>query len=454
MKFGFSKYVKLNDLDYPLPNGYSDSHINEKIKEYDYTTLSQFNPYKFLFKKAMKYCEHGFGAYSVDELIERNEIFIYPIFIKGLFDIKNLSNEKYFIIEDRIIQKIKEDKCKIVLFYLLEGDFADKEHFDGINLFVKKYNLRNNDVVFVNNNLLLDEISKTNGFEQNFSIINYNYFLTNPWFIKEDFLDLENDLNFKLDLGRKINYVCGYEKEKKFLVLNRRPRPHRVVLFTEIMKDENLKNNSVISMGGVNIDNPESDIDLWGANDLKSTMLVWENKYTKLIDDDYKYDKSSGIEFLKSYDNTKNHFIDANPNYNLAFNINETLQTNTFVNIITETLFSNDTIFLSEKIFKPIFTCQPFIVLGNPYTLRELKNLGFKTFDNFWDESYDEELNFSKRLEKILDILHLINEKSNEELLQLTRSMSDILRHNYENLISKSREEVFKLKRLLNEQFS
>ena len=121
MKFGFSKYVKINDYEYPLPNGYSDSHINEKIKEYDYSTLSQFNPYKFLFKKAMKYCEHGFGAYNVDELIEREEIFIYPIFIKGLFDVLKLTDEKYFFIDDKIINQINQNKCKIVLFYLLEG---------------------------------------------------------------------------------------------------------------------------------------------------------------------------------------------------------------------------------------------------------------------------------------------------------------------------------------------
>jgi hypothetical protein len=454
MKFGFSKYVKINDYDYPLPNGYSDSHIKEKVKEYDYSTLSQFNAYKFLFKKSMKYCEHGFGAYSVDELIERNEIFIYPIFIKGLFDIKNLSNQDYFIIEDRIIQKIKENKCKIVLFYLLEGDFINKEHFDGVNSFVQKYGLTKKDVILVNNNIILNEIAKTYNYETNFTIITYNYFMTNLWFTKFDFLDFNIDLELKLDLGNKINYVCEYVKEKKFLILNRRPRPHRVVLFAEIMKDENLKSNSIISMGGTNIDDNLVNNDSWGPENLKNTINNWTSKYQKLIDADFKYDKKSGIDFLNAYDITKNYFVDANPSFNLAFNINETLQTNTFVNVITETLFDLNTVFLSEKIFKPIFTCQPFIVLGNPYTLRELRNLGFKTFDNFWDESYDEELNFSKRLEKILDVLHLLNEKSNEELLQLTRSMSDILRHNYENLISKSREEVFKLKRLLNEQFS
>ena len=57
-------------------------------------------------------------------------------------------------------------------------------------------------------------------------------------------------------------------------------------------------------------------------------------------------------------------------------------------------------------------------------------------------------------IEKIIDILHIINFKTNEELLELTNKMSPILRKNYENLMTKSRDEVFKLKRLLNEQFT
>ena len=75
----------------------------------------------------MKYREYGFGAYSVNELIERDEIFIYPIFIKGLFDIKNLSNNRYFEIDDIIINQIKRNKCKIVLFYLLELNSLTKK---------------------------------------------------------------------------------------------------------------------------------------------------------------------------------------------------------------------------------------------------------------------------------------------------------------------------------------
>ena len=109
---------------------------------------------------------------------------------------------------------------------------------------------------------------------------------------------------------------------------------------------------------------------------------------------------------------------------------------------------------LPEKIFKPIYCLQPFIVFGNPGTLKELQKLGFRTFGEFWDESYDQEISFTKRLEKIIEIMKDLANKTHGELLQMTREMSDILEHNYTHMIQASRAEVFTLKQTLNEQFS
>ena len=43
------------------------------------------------------------------------------------------------------------------------------------------------------------------------------------------------------------------------------------------------------------------------------------------------------------------------------------------LNIVTETTFENNELFISEKIVKPLVGFQPFIVLGPQYYLRELK---------------------------------------------------------------------------------
>lgn len=46
-------------------------------------------------------------------------------------------------------------------------------------------------------------------------------------------------------------------------------------------------------------------------------------------------------------------------------------------------------IFITEKTFKPLAFQHPFMVFGNAGTLKHLKDLGFETYENLFDESYD-----------------------------------------------------------------
>ena len=52
---------------------------------------------------------------------------------------------------------------------------------------------------------------------------------------------------------------------------------------------------------------------------------------------------------------------------------------------------------------KPIMNFHPFFVVGNPFTLKRLKELGFKTFSDVWDESYDNELDMKIRVGMIVE---------------------------------------------------
>ena len=42
---------------------------------------------------------------------------------------------------------------------------------------------------------------------------------------------------------------------------------------------------------------------------------------------------------------------------------------------------------------------------STPYYLHGLRQMGFRTFGSWWDESYDEELNPEKRRDKILTVI-------------------------------------------------
>jgi hypothetical protein len=61
----------------------------------------------------------------------------------------------------------------------------------------------------------------------------------------------------------------------------------------------------------------------------------------------------------------------------------------TAYSIVAETNFDNDYSFYTEKIVKPILAERLFIVFSGQHYLRNLRSLGFKTFDGIIDETYD-----------------------------------------------------------------
>jgi hypothetical protein len=77
---------------------------------------------------------------------------------------------------------------------------------------------------------------------------------------------------------------------------------------------------------------------------------------------------------------------------------------------------------------------QPFVMVAAPGSLQHVKDMGFKTFDKFWDESYDQEQDHKIRFQKILKILEEINSWSNEIKADFTYVVKDILEYNVRHL--------------------
>jgi hypothetical protein len=57
---------------------------------------------------------------------------------------------------------------------------------------------------------------------------------------------------------------------------------------------------------------------------------------------------------------------------------------------------------VTEKSFKPIAFYHPFVTWGQVGTLNRLHELGFETFENLFDETYDQEHNQHRRLDIII----------------------------------------------------
>jgi hypothetical protein len=102
-----------------------------------------------------------------------------------------------------------------------------------------------------------------------------------------------------------------------------------------------------------------------------------------------------------------------------------------FLHVVTETCFWENKKHLTEKIFKPIVAKQPFVLLGCAHNLQYLREYGFKTFNHWWDESYDSIENPIERMHAVVKIVDKICSMTDKELFMLLLDMQEVLEHNY-----------------------
>lgn len=102
---------------------------------------------------------------------------------------------------------------------------------------------------------------------------------------------------------------------------------------------------------------------------------------------------------------------------------------NFFVEIVCETYFTGDTFFPTEKTWRPILLKTPFIVQGPVGYLKNLREMGFRTFSEWWSEGYDEDDPGTSWFE-IIKIVDDLARKPQEELTKMIDEMQPILEHN------------------------
>lgn len=108
----------------------------------------------------------------------------------------------------------------------------------------------------------------------------------------------------------------------------------------------------------------------------------------------------------------------------------------TFVSIVNSSTFGEPFPVYDEKPLNAAINYRPFILVGPAGSLELMRSDGFQTFGDFWDESYDNEQDHTKRLEMIFDLLLEINSWSLEKCQNTYAAMQDILQHNYKNINS------------------
>jgi len=122
---------------------------------------------------------------------------------------------------------------------------------------------------------------------------------------------------------------------------------------------------------------------------------------------------------------------------NQSFTLNAIPETQeSFVYVVTETCYWDRKDHLTEKVFKPIVSRMPFIVVGPAGSLKYLRSYGFKTFDYWWDESYDTIEDPVERMTAVTNLIQKICGYDLRDLEDLLKEMQSTLDHNYRRFYS------------------
>lgn len=129
------------------------------------------------------------------------------------------------------------------------------------------------------------------------------------------------------------------------------------------------------------------------------------------------------------------HSKSINQNY-IGYNNNHLIKKvhHCFLYVVTESRFCQPLSNISEKVLRSYAAKRPFVIVAPPYSLEYLSKLGYKSFDKWWDESYDTEENHTKRLKKIFDIIDYIDSLSYDDLYSLLTEMKSVIDYNFNHV--------------------
>ena len=126
-----------------------------------------------------------------------------------------------------------------------------------------------------------------------------------------------------------------------------------------------------------------------------------------------------------------------------AGSLPRTVFLDTYLNIVGETHFVNlprdsNASFVTEKTFNAIINNQMFIIVGHAGSLELLHHLGYRTFSDVIDESYDTVLDNSRRLEMVSAEIVRFLSRPIDEIQQDYVQVQAAIQHNRDLLYSQN----------------
>lgn len=239
-----------------------------------------------------------------------------------------------------------------------------------------------------------------------------------PFLLHEHFLvrvlDYEENL---VEIDRAQEIFTKTDKPYKFLFLNGRARPHRRYLVQRMM-DIDLLGQSLWTM----LDGRRCDMQDFDGHTGNSEIRHLPSSYEVPRYQDFRRTDDYPHQFIK-HSVFKGEWGDiylyANP------------YIDTYFSLVTETVYETDHSFRTEKIAKPLAMGHPWICAANKGFYRDLRNLGFQTFDGIIDESFDTIDNHQDRMDRIITV---VKDLCRQDLPSFLRAAGPVCKYNQQFL--------------------
>lgn len=224
-------------------------------------------------------------------------------------------------------------------------------------------------------------------------------------------------------------------RDKKFLCFNRVPRPHRQMIAAK------LKMHNMLDQGYFSF-YPDFPIEAMKADFFN--FFMWDE-----TDLTHKEHNEAYAQFLDQDAPCKlNRTQDRDNPVDVADDDVEYFS-NSYFSIVNETMFYDKdsfnltenfvATFLSEKAWKPIMMKHPFVMVGPCRAVSMLKDIGYKSFHPYIDETYDHVVDDYTRMEMVWEQIHRLISMSHDEWLDLQHRLAPIVEHNFNHFISEKK---------------
>ena len=411
-------------------------YVHKNNLNIDYYKMLQYGPgekgIKFDHSEILNYFNRNFSnnVVSLNQIKDDDFTYIYPLEVKDT--LSALHNENGFELNDTkykwhlkdifnevLVEHFKSGKVKI-LVSLMHDPLYDDYSISQFELQMNSLGIDGSNIIFLGGSNFQEYYEKHP--KSKVKIYNGHLFIREYAEMMEKFPAI-GSLGYMCEFVKSDDLDIDKMRPYKFLCNNKTMiKSHRATMAYFAIKYDLLDSGKFSFIQKIN------------KNELYSNISsIIENPIDEYIEK---------IESILPYELDTHHLSQNEKTSFGATNNMKDWYSETYVNLVTETFFGRN-VFLSEKIFKPLANLQPFIVLGDYGTLKELKRLGFKTFEPFIDESYDLEIDPKVRIKKIEKEIEKLKNASIEQIHEWYYSIKNILLHNQKHMYSFSDYECY-----------